>query len=123
MVACNSSKYEFMVSGVTSALHPFIFSQFLCIKSFEHHSLPDKLSLKQATTAPFLSRCFNKFLQGVSIKWITKTSSCGEGFNYFSFLNKTKGIYQVLTLKVEHRQLTLCIQFIGIMSLFLYISY
>jgi hypothetical protein len=32
-------------------------------------------------------------------------------------------IYRVSILKVEHRQLTLCIQFIGIMLLFLYITH
>jgi hypothetical protein len=31
-------------------------------------------------------------------------------------------IYRVSSLKVEHRQLTLCIQFIDIMSLFRYIN-
>jgi hypothetical protein len=31
-------------------------------------------------------------------------------------------LYRVSTLKVEHRQLTLCIQFIDIMPLFRYIN-
>jgi hypothetical protein len=33
-----------------------------------------------------------------------------------------RGLYRVSTLKVEHRQLTLCIQFIDIMPLFRYIN-
>jgi hypothetical protein len=32
------------------------------------------------------------------------------------------GLYRVSTLKVEHRQLTLCIQFIDMMPLFRYIN-
>jgi hypothetical protein len=32
-------------------------------------------------------------------------------------------VYRVSILKVEHRQLTLCIQFIGIILLFLYITH
>jgi hypothetical protein len=45
--------------------------------------------------------------------------------NVGNFLNLYKNIYtyRVSTLKVEHRQLTLCIQFIDIMPLFRYINY
>jgi hypothetical protein len=43
-----------------------------------------------------------------------------RGERYKGLLHR--GLYRVSTLKVEHRQLTLCIQFIDIMPLFRYIN-